>query len=101
VAAAGWPAKKSRSHQAIRDIIQTAAVSMNPNPRTRTHIPKRTVSIIGTGSYVPARVMTNDDLAKIVETDDEWITSRTGIRERRRRRKHERHGRERRPRRDG
>lgn len=42
-----------------------------------------TTRIIGTGSYVPERVVTNDDLAKIVETSDEWIQSRTGIRERR------------------
>jgi 3-oxoacyl-[acyl-carrier-protein] synthase-3 len=54
-----------------------------PQPRTRTHLPKRTVSIIGTGSYVPSRVMTNDDLAKLVDTSDEWITTRTGIKERR------------------
>ena len=40
-------------------------------------------SIIGTGSYMPARIMTNDDLSKIVDTNDEWITSRTGIKERR------------------
>ena len=39
--------------------------------------------ITGWGKYVPARVVTNDDLAKIVDTSDEWITSRTGIRERR------------------
>jgi 3-oxoacyl-[acyl-carrier-protein] synthase-3 len=43
----------------------------------------RTTSIIGTGSYVPDRVMTNADLEKIVETSDEWIYTRTGIRERR------------------
>lgn len=42
-----------------------------------------TCSIIGTGSHMPERVMTNDDLAKIVDTSDEWITTRTGIRERR------------------
>ena len=35
--------------------------------------------IIGTGSYVPGRTVTNDDLAKIVETSDEWIRTRTGI----------------------
>jgi 3-oxoacyl-[acyl-carrier-protein] synthase III len=44
---------------------------------------QRTVSIVGTGSYVPERVLSNADLSKIVETDDEWITSRTGIKERR------------------
>jgi 3-oxoacyl-[acyl-carrier-protein] synthase-3 len=43
----------------------------------------RTVSIIGTGSYVPERVLTNRDLEKIVDTTDEWIRTRTGIGERR------------------
>lgn len=43
----------------------------------------RSASIIGTGSFAPDRVMTNADLEKLVETSDEWITSRTGIRERR------------------
>jgi 3-oxoacyl-[acyl-carrier-protein] synthase-3 len=52
-------------------------------PLTRSHLPKRTVSIIGTGSYVPERVLTNAELEKMVDTNDEWIVSRTGIRERR------------------
>ena len=39
--------------------------------------------IAGTGSYLPEKVVTNDDLAKVVDTSDEWIRSRTGIRERR------------------
>ncbi|WP_224370778.1 beta-ketoacyl-ACP synthase III [Hyalangium versicolor] len=39
--------------------------------------------IIGTGSYAPAQVITNQDLEKIVDTSDKWITERTGIRERR------------------
>ena len=38
--------------------------------------------IIGTGSYLPFNTVTNDDLAKIMDTSDEWISSRTGIRER-------------------
>ena len=38
------------------------------------------VCIAGTGSYLPERVLTNADLEKIVETSDEWIFSRTGIR---------------------
>ena len=42
-----------------------------------------TTRIIGTGSYVPEQIVTNDDLAKIVETSDEWIRRRTGIGERR------------------
>jgi len=43
----------------------------------------RTASIIGTGSYVPERILSNAELEKLVETSDEWILSRTGIRERR------------------
>ncbi|MFA5516735.1 MAG: beta-ketoacyl-ACP synthase III [Desulfuromonadales bacterium] len=39
--------------------------------------------IIGTGSYLPAKIVTNADLEKIVDTSDEWIFTRTGIRERR------------------
>ncbi|MFT6069753.1 MAG: 3-oxoacyl-[acyl-carrier-protein] synthase-3 [Bacteriovoracaceae bacterium] len=39
--------------------------------------------IKGTGIYLPKKVMTNDDLSKTVETNDEWIFTRTGIRERR------------------
>ncbi|NZA26922.1 ketoacyl-ACP synthase III [Luteimonas sp. SJ-92] len=38
--------------------------------------------IAGTGSYLPAKVLTNDDLSKIVDTSDEWIAARTGIRQR-------------------
>lgn len=38
--------------------------------------------IAGTGSYLPEKVLTNADLAEFVETSDEWIVSRTGIRER-------------------
>ena len=39
--------------------------------------------ISGWGMYAPSRIMTNEDLSKIVDTSDEWIASRTGIRERR------------------
>ena len=38
--------------------------------------------IIGTGSYLPEKVLTNKDLEKILDTSDEWITSRTGIKQR-------------------
>lgn len=41
------------------------------------------VGIAGTGSCLPNKVMTNDDFARLVDTSDEWITKRTGIRERR------------------
>ncbi len=38
--------------------------------------------VLGTGSYLPARVLTNEDLSKIVDTSDDWIVQRTGIRQR-------------------
>jgi len=41
------------------------------------------VQIIGTGHYVPENIVTNDDLTKIIDTSDEWISTRTGIKERR------------------
>ncbi|MBK73130.1 MAG: 3-oxoacyl-ACP synthase [Verrucomicrobiales bacterium] len=41
------------------------------------------VTIAGTGSYLPEKILTNDDLSKFVETSDEWIVTRTGIKERR------------------
>ncbi len=42
-----------------------------------------TAKIIGTGSYLPTRILTNGDLEKMVDTSDEWIVSRTGMKERR------------------
>lgn len=42
----------------------------------------RSVGIVGTGSYVPDKVLTNADMEKLVDTNDEWIITRTGIRER-------------------
>jgi len=41
------------------------------------------VSITGLGTYAPERVLTNEELAQLVDTTDEWITERTGIKERR------------------
>lgn len=43
----------------------------------------RKVGIAGIGAYVPSKVLTNKDLEKMVDTSDEWITTRTGIKERR------------------
>ena len=37
------------------------------------------IHVLGTGSYTPAFQVTNEDMAKIVETNDEWIRTRTGI----------------------
>jgi 3-oxoacyl-[acyl-carrier-protein] synthase III len=52
------------------------------NPRAKYNFQGRTCSIAGVGSYVPARVLTNAELEKMVNTSDEWITTRTGIKER-------------------
>ena len=40
------------------------------------------LKIVSTGRALPAKVVTNDDMSKLVETSDEWITTRTGIRTR-------------------
>lgn len=53
------------------------------NPRAKHNFQGRTCSIVGVGSYVPEKVLTNADLEKMVNTSDEWITTRTGIKERR------------------
>jgi len=53
------------------------------NPRARFNFQGRTVSITGVGSYVPEKVLSNQDLEKMVDTSDEWITTRTGAKERR------------------
>jgi len=53
------------------------------NPRAQHDFRGRTCSIVAVGSYLPERVLTNVDLEKMVETTDEWITTRTGIKERR------------------
>lgn len=53
------------------------------NPRAEHKFQGRTCSIASVGSHVPEKILTNADLEKLVDTTDEWITSRTGIRERR------------------
>ena len=47
-----------------------------------TAAPQMFSRIAGTGSYLPERVITNDELAQTIETSDEWIAARTGIRQR-------------------
>jgi len=53
------------------------------NPRALYNFQGRSCSITGVGSYVPAKILSNIDLEKMVDTTDEWITTRTGIKERR------------------
>ncbi len=50
---------------------------------------KLSVGIVGLGAYLPKKILTNFDLEKMVDTTDEWITTRTGIKERRISRKNE------------
>lgn len=63
--------------------MSSAAKPKFKNPRARFNFEGRPVSVTGVGSYVPAKILTNLDLEKMVETTDEWITTRTGIKERR------------------
>lgn len=58
-------------------------MKQQPRSSPRSGKPSRSVSIIGTGSYLPEKRLTNEDLSKIVDTSDDWITTRTGIKERR------------------
>ena len=51
-----------------------------PDPKAKAEC---SVTLAGTGSYVPERILSNADLEKLVDTSDDWITSRTGIKERR------------------
>jgi len=53
------------------------------NPRAKFNFQGRTCSIASVGSYVPEKILTNADLEKHLETSNEWILTRTGIRERR------------------
>ena len=53
------------------------------NPTPIAAVPNVGVRIAGTGSALPNRVVTNNDLRETMETSDEWIRQRTGIRERR------------------
>ena len=63
--------------------MKTTPAKKFKNPRAKHGFQGRTCSVTAVGSYVPQRILTNAELEKMVETSDEWITSRTGIRERR------------------
>src|SRR6266705_2170604 len=79
-----WPPSPLNS-RLTRISSRRFAVTMKRQPRSspRSAKPLRTVSIIGTGSYVPEKILTNADLSRMVDTSDDWITTRTGIKERR------------------
>lgn len=63
--------------QALRPLARS-----RPEGRTPPEPRLRPVGILGVGSHVPERVLSNEDLERMVETSDEWIRTRTGIRER-------------------
>src|SRR3954463_7014339 len=63
--------------------MSSSAQSKFKNPRAKFNYQGRSCSVTGVGSYVPSKVLTNAELEKLVDTSDEWITSRTGIKERR------------------
>ncbi len=63
--------------------MKTTSAKKFRNPRAKHNFEGRTCSIAAVGSYVPERVLTNADLEKLVDTTDDWIVTRTGIRERR------------------
>jgi 3-oxoacyl-[acyl-carrier-protein] synthase-3 len=62
--------------------MSSSTTQIFKNPRAKHNFQGRTCSIAGVGSYVPAKTLTNADLEKMVETSDEWITTRTGIKAR-------------------
>src|ERR1022692_1216083 len=63
--------------------MSSATTQAFKNPRAKHNFQGRTCSISGVGSYVPDRILTNAEIEKMVDTSDEWITSRTGIKQRR------------------
>jgi 3-oxoacyl-[acyl-carrier-protein] synthase-3 len=63
--------------------MRTRSNGKNFQPAIARQLPQRSCSIAAVGSYVPERILTNGELETIVDTSDEWITSRTGIKERR------------------
>src|SRR5437773_3152341 len=69
------------SRNAETDLVCRLLLEKKKSPRSTKAL--HTVSIIGTGSYVPEKTLTNADLSRMVDTSDDWITTRTGIKERR------------------
>uniref|UniRef100_A0A0D6QXZ5 beta-ketoacyl-[acyl-carrier-protein] synthase III n=1 Tax=Araucaria cunninghamii TaxID=56994 RepID=A0A0D6QXZ5_ARACU len=74
--------KKLAVRCAMADVAHEAQAT-SPSARPRRRIVGRGSKLIGSGSAVPKLVVSNDDLSKLVDTSDEWISVRTGIRNRR------------------
>ena len=62
--------------------MSPASAKRFKNPRALYNFQGRSCSITGVGSYVPAHILSNFDLEKMVDTTDDWIITRTGIKER-------------------
>src|ERR1019366_7316829 len=71
----------ARRRRSSRPSHQMTAKSKKSRPPQDRQV--RSCSIFRVGAYLPEKILTNADLEKLVETSDEWITSRTGIKERR------------------
>ena len=65
------------------DRYSTLTISLTQMSNSDTNDHQVPVTIAGTGSYLPEKILTNDELSTMVDTSNEWITSRTGIKERR------------------
>lgn len=52
------------------------------NQGHKSHVTELRSVVKGVGSYLPERILTNDELSKMVDTSDEWMVQRTGIRQR-------------------
>lgn len=64
-------------------MTHSAALKTIKNPRVKGTFRPRTCAFAAVGAYVPEKILTNADLEKMVDTTDEWITTRTGIQQRR------------------
>ena len=70
------------------NILKSCRELLNSRKKLTAHsvlkkgCPSMSIKILGTGAYVPEKIVTNDDLSKMVDTSDEWIMQRVGVKER-------------------
>ncbi len=79
----GLPANPSSTKSTRKSFAKSKLIMRSSPPPRRSSKPSSSVSIVATGSYLPEHILTNRDLEALVDTTDEWIRTRTGIRERR------------------
>ena len=73
---------KKISHSKQQNNSKHANMSKGMNKSINDRSTSYRAAITGCGSFVPDKILTNEDLAKMVDTTDEWITTRTGIKAR-------------------